>query len=71
MEFRQSDLVLIGGGRRRLVSCLVHGTLEVPPEEMVSYLNWKLARSWLKVGLKTTPSRSIALETKVGNVAEP
>ena len=34
-----------------------------------AYLNWKLVRSWPKVGLKITLSRSIALETKVETVA--
>ncbi len=35
------------------------------------YLNWKLVRSWPKVGLKTIFSRSISLETKVATVKVP
>ena len=42
-----------------------------PAAERRRYLNWKLARSCEKVGLKTTVSRSIALETKVGAVLVP
>ena len=36
-----------------------------------SYLNSKLVRSWPKIGLKITASRSIASETKVALVKLP
>ena len=63
-DFEGSDIA-----QQYLPEALADRTYYLPGEQ--GYLNWKLVRSWPKVGLKITFSRSIALETKVATVRLP